>query len=770
MSFTDRQLGDKLGPRLANLMAMGTIAARRQTAAHDARALAVALNTVIDKMGHEHAELADPIVSKLLERGELPAELREMFETAASGEHQWQSRAVGQLIYGTAGSALGTIISNYLFPITKGFVALSPHLVPDPGTLAQLVAHGWAGDADAAFEAAGQGINGGWFQALVNASHTWLDPGTLIELERRGDLGPAGFFNYLRIAGYEAQTIAVLRGLIRQWLSPAEAALAVLRGNMPLGEGVTIAAKSGITEQDFNTIVANTGEPLGLMQLLEAYRRGFINQAKLERGIRQSRVRDEWIPTAIELRYQPMSTADAADAWLRGHLPEAAAQQIAELNGLRPQDWPAYAANQGNPPADMQLLELWRRGFATESQVDQGLRQGRLRDTWIPFIKHLKTVRMPTADVIDAWLRGHIDQADATGIIEQNGLDPKDIPLAFGNAGNPLGLMQLLEAYRRKFIDKPTFIKGFRESRYRNEWADTALELRYRPMTAVDAIEASVQGYLTEKEARDISELDGLLPAHFDPMYRKAGEPLDRTELQELFNRGKISLEVYRQALRESRLKDKYIDDALELRHRIPSEFQIQRLLALGIISSENAIRLLMDNGYTHEVAAYFATEAEVTATGEHRHLLAREIATMYENHVIGRGRALELLTADHFTEDVANLILDLADHQRDHKILNTGIAGIRKLFLAYRIDATNAKGDLLTLGVGSEGADLYLRAWRVERAHTVKELTEAQVIKMYKRSLFDPHNADKNREIACQRLTRMGYSTGDASLLIEAG
>lgn len=765
---SERVAGERIGPRLAELLAHAVIVTRRHLAPVEAQIRAAGTQRVIDRMGHEMAEHYRPLLEPLLagEYGDLHPDVAAFLADAASGTDQWKS--AGAFIFGSIQSSLGTVINNAVAPAAYALTRPSPNLRLDPYTVSGLVARGILDYGLAVEDAASQGIDSGKLGTLIEAQTLPPDPSVLAELINRELISEADAERWMTRSAIPAQLRGPLTQLRRLLLSPAEAGLAVLRGNMSQAEGAQIAGWSGMHATDFQTVIDNTGEPLGLMQLLEAYRRGIIDESRLERGIRQSRVRDEWIPAAVALRYEPMSTADAADAALRGHLTESAAQVIAEQNGLRPSDWAAYFANQGNPPGDMQLLELWRRGFIDESRVDLGLREGRLRDEWIHDLKHLSTVRLPTADAADAWLRGHLDHAAAETIMRQNGLAPEDIPLVFGNAGNPLALEQLLEAYRRDFIDHDTFVKGFKESRYRDEWAGTALELRYHPISEAVAIEAAVQNQTTIENARRISEQNGLLPDQFDIALRTAGEPPSRDQLFELFNRGIIGDAELTQGLRESRLKDKYIGVIERLRVRQPQEFQIQRLLILGVIDHETGIRLLMELGYSRELAVAFVTEAEVTATGEHRHLMAREITQLYENRIIGRDEAISLLTGIHFTRETAELMCDLADHQRDQKILNTGIAGVRKLYLAHRIGDTEAKADLLALNLGSDGADLYMRVWHIERKSTVKTLTEAQIIKAYKLNLFDPKDAKKNREMCCARLSQLGYDDTDATLLIE--
>src|SRR5262249_37522940 len=157
-----------------------------------------------------------------------------------------------------------------------------------------------------------------------------------------------------------------------------------------------------------------------------------------------------------------------------------------------------------------------------ESTVDQGLQQGRLRNNWIPAIKRLRFERLPTAEAIDAWLRGHLTQKQAEAIVNDNGLDPRDIDAAFGNAGNPRALARRAEALTRGYIDKAGYKPCFRQSRSGDEWAGLAIRLAKKRMTTADAVDASVQGHLTKDQAKRIAEENGLTPDDFEPVWETA--------------------------------------------------------------------------------------------------------------------------------------------------------------------------------------------------------------------------------------------------------
>lgn len=774
MGRSDRQLGDKLGPRLAQLFLQSQVATRAALAPHEARVHAAASQAVVDRLGADVANLFAPFTAKLLASDDISPEARRFVERAASGTHQGES-IVGHALLGlVGGSVLSTVISNELAPIGYGLVGINPHLQPDPPTTIGLVATGWLNEGTGLRTVAEQGYHSGWFHAMLNAAWLWPGLTQILDMLNRGAISQGEAVQWMEHAGLHPLARPAMLALRRLLVPPADAALAVVRNVITLGQGEAIAKASGMDAADFRLTEAITGEPLGLMQLLEARRRGFIDTAMLKRGILESRVRDEWIPTAEKLAYAPVPTADAIDAWLRGHLAEAQARTIAEQNGIEPAQVAILEANAGNPPGDVQVLELLRRGKVSQSRAVEMLRFGRLRDEFIPDLLGLKYEPLPAADAVDAWLRGHVTQAEATKLAERAGLDPADVPIAFANAGNPLGLVQLLEALRRGFIGEAEFIHGFRQSRYRDEWAPTALKLSFAPMSTADAIEASVQGWLTKDQARRIAHLNGLEPQDFDPLWQTAGMPLSRTEAEQLYNRGQIGLATVKQALRESRLKDKYINDAVQLHVRFPEPREVVTALTDGVVTREVATDMLADQGFDKATVAMLIATGEVKSTGPHRQLMTGEISKLYADRIISEGTAADMLKQLHYTPESVHLILRLAIYERQRKILDSGIAAVRSHYLAHRIDAAAAAGDLHAMGLPPSTSDLYLKVWRLDRLAHPRQLSEAQIVKANKLQLFvtDPHltaeeRARGNHDAAMGRLVALGYDRTDAGLLL---
>lgn len=221
----------------------------------------------------------------------------------------------------------------------------------------------------------------------------------------------------------------VVGGIASVPLSPAEAALGVLRGNITHGDGASIAGKSGVNGQDFDRMVANTGEPPAVEQMLFLQRRGDLNPGDLERAIRQSRVRDEWISTIEKLITHPISAGDAIDAVVASQIDEPTAQQIVYQNGIDAAGYKILKDTRGRPPSPVELIEMVRRGHikmnglgVDATTLEQGIHESDIKNKWEPIFEAL-TEYIPPPRTVTALLReGSIDTKTALQLFQDAGL------------------------------------------------------------------------------------------------------------------------------------------------------------------------------------------------------------------------------------------------------------------------------------------------------------------------------------------------------------
>lgn len=584
MRGPERELGSKLGPRLRDLFVQGAVAAHVRTAPYQAHAHKVATQKLIDAAGLEVADLMRPHIQKLLDSHDAtPDHLQDYLRKVASGKHQWQA-IMGAFQLSGAGATIATLINNDLAPVVRAAIRVGPELTPTADILAQMVKRDILSVSDGEYEAAGQGYNSVWFDRMLQLATVPPDLSTLIAMVNRG-LIPANLMRtYLQLTGYSESTIGPLMALRHNVISPADAALAQLRGNMSPADARAAAAASGYSADDFNVLVGNTGDPLDMQTLSEALRRGVIDQGRFERGIRQGRTRNEWIDVALALRFSPMSIADAIAATVQNHIPKSRAQQIAQENGLQPED--------------------------------------------------------------------------------------------------------------------------------------------------------------------------------FEPLYQTAGEPLSRTEMTQLWNRGYVGQGEVEQAIRESRVKNKYVPLVVKLRHRIPEEGMTIAMLHSGAIKEHEALDLLESAGYAPDIAKKLVSHAASGKVAAHKQVTESQIKLFYIDQLIPKGEAVKMLGALGYSDhDVAFIVatwdmLAAAERQRQ------AVGLVRSRYVARTIEKVDAVTALDQLQVTATARDSYLKTWDIERNMTVRRLSEAQVVQAVKHDLI-------TAEDGAARLLAMGYDQIDAGILL---
>lgn len=578
-------IGTKLGPKLAKIISETIVATRIKLLDTEHRARVHSMQTIIDRAGKEIADLYRPVWDATLAQQDMPDHVRSHVEKIMSGRHQWQ--AIAGIAFGSSGAAsmISQIVSNYLAPAVRATLQASPELIPPVNDIVNMYVRGAIDRGEALTDIAGQGINNNLAESLFAAAYGYPDLSTTLELVRRNMILPQDAGVFMTHNGIAPEVQATLLQLVKVPLSPADLADMVVRDIKTQSEAAAIAAQSGVDGADFDALVLDTGEPLALQQLLEAYRRGFIDRQRLERGIRQGRTRNEWIDVAEALRFSPMSVADA----------------------------------------------------------------------------------------VNAVVQNHLDAAQGAAIAEQN----------------------------------------------------------------------------------------GLIPGAFAILRETAGEPLSRTEMQELYNRGLVTREQVDQAQRESRLKDKYIPYSFELHRRIMPVNYVQRAERYGVIAHDAAVRAVMDNGFNRDDSEVLVASGAAEKIQTYKNRVVSAVETAYEENTIGDDTAKGMIASLGFTADESAFIIQAAGFRRDARIVNQAIGLIHGRYVQHHLERQEASNDLDSVGVPAAQRDYMFRLWDIERAAHTRDLTESQVIRAMKKQTI-------TQDDALQRLLNMGYSQDDAAILIR--
>lgn len=246
-------------------------------------------------------------------------------------------------------------------------------------------------------------------------------------------------------------------------LSGAELAELVVRGVETQADAQHMALDVGLAGWRFDRLVTITGNPPGPEELLLAYRRGIIDRGRLEHGIRQSRIKDEWIDVVEALQYRPAGAAEAVSAAVQGHLdPDASKRKAAEA-GLNPDDWQWIYDTAGNPPGPEHMIDLMHRGVMSRDEVTQGLRESRLKNKYIAAMLDGGFHLPPMRTVISLGHKGLLTKEQVVAKLLQLGFHPEDAAVMATEATSDklaaqkdLARAQVVEGYMDRFYDRAT--------------------------------------------------------------------------------------------------------------------------------------------------------------------------------------------------------------------------------------------------------------------------------------------------------------------------
>lgn len=509
------QLGTKLGPRIADLVVKAQVQHLRESAGLRSRIEANGKHAFWKDIAGERDAHLSPLYDLLKGIDGTHPAVERMLSFMGTHQGELSGLLTTRMVGGALAGGIGSGISNLLAPVNQAIMYADPANILEPATMAQLAGARIVSDDYAKHISQMSGLPAEATQLLIEGAYSWPGLPELIELWRRGDIGEGEVQHALERSGVPPQWQLRLLALKRQPILAPDAALMVLRGIISQQEGQAIGAEAGYSTEDFDRLTLATGEPPGPESLMEALRRGFIDNERFAHGIRQSRIRNEWIGLMEQLRFAPMATADAVEAVVRNYITPAQGEAIALQNGLEARDWPTLLLAHGRPPGLGQMHQLLNRGLVSEAQVDQAVRESDIKDKYVPIVKGLRW-RIPSERLIVTLVQHNAMPTErAHELLQKDGFEP-DVAGAIIKAGanqrtgghKELALSTVLDLYETHALDEAQATKHITALGYPAEdvplllrHAELKRELKWRE-AAIGSIRSGFVGHhITEAEA-----------------------------------------------------------------------------------------------------------------------------------------------------------------------------------------------------------------------------------------------------------------------------
>lgn len=455
-----------------------------------------------------------------------------------------------------------------------------------------------------------------------------------------------------------------------------------------------------------------------------------------------------------------LDPATAAQAYARNIAPFAWAYEEAARGAINDTRFDILRGLSEATPDLVSLHDMLNRGLIDEERARKALSRLGLPLTWHTILLAMRYPRFTVDQLTHMVTFGTLTEEQGAERARQWGVDARDFRLLVNADGQPPSVTDLLEARRRGIIDDDRLARGIEQGPVRNEWTDVLRKLSLGPPSADAAIGAASQNLLPAGEARQIVAENGIDPKHFPWLLKSAGRPLSIEEAAQLFYRGKLSKQQARQMFLESTLKNEYVDYVFDLFERVLPMDNVRMAYRDGVINKSEALRKLMDLGFSRTNATILVEQAHAQKNAHTRDLSVSVIQELYDARAVTETQAVEWLGALGYDDDEARWLLVVLDLRRAHRLRDQATGVIRSRYVARRIDINAASTALDSIGVPPDQRDLLLGTWEVERDVVTQRLTPTQVTQAVKRGILDPQQAT-------DRLIAYGYDPGDAQVLL---
>lgn len=472
----------------------------------------------------------------------------------------------------------------------------------------------------------------------------------------------------------------------------------------------------------------------------------------------------------------PLTAQEAAEAVVRDLMTVDEAHAEAARTGINADRFDVLHGLAGNPPAPEELLALWNRGTIDKATVERGLRQSRLRPEWFDEYEQLRHNLLSAPQLAEMVVQSIIDRDTAAELAGRVGVDGDQFDRLVRVSGNPPGPMELLDLWNRGRISEADVDRGLAQSRLKPEWVDQFKELRHVLPSVSDLVRFAVREVYTPGTRAKFG-LDEDFPAEFSREAAKRGLS-DETARQywaahwnlpspqqayRMLWRGLIDEQELDLLLKTADYTPFWRDKLAAIAHIVPGRIDLRRMFKAGIITRPEVKAGYKRLGYTDadaETLTRFA-EAEKAGGSTGKTLTLTQLRAEYEAGFMPEQAFRSTLATLGYDAAETDALVHLGDYARVKRTRDAIVNNAHKGFVARGMDETRARELLTQAGMHADAQTAEIAGWTLERESLTAELTDAQIVKAYKKGLMT--EAD-----AIEELVSRGLVEDDARIRLQ--
>jgi hypothetical protein len=372
--------------------------------------------------------------------------------------------------------------------------------------------------------------------------------------------------------------------------SPVELASMVLRNVVGRDWAANEAKKSGIHPNIFDLLVAISGGPPSIEDMLHLMRRGKVSRDDVIRAIQQSNIKSEWIDTILKLGVQPPTPIDILEALLEGQIDRPSAEALFIQLGGDIEFFDLLYNTRGASPTPDQAAEMALRGIipwtgsgAGVVSFEQSFLEGPWRNKWLAAFRKAAEYIPPPETIGAIYRRGAITVEKAHTLLAQRGV-PQDMFAAYLFDDSNTGVIKAKE------LTESTVSTLFQENAISLDDAKGMLaKLRYQP-EEIDFVVTAWQ------LARDLKYRNAAISTvHSQYVNHK----IDRLLASNLLDGFKVPA-----TQRDSLIR--LWDQEERAKVSLLTAAQIKSAMRKELLSPDDALQRLVDYGYSEQDAEIY--------------------------------------------------------------------------------------------------------------------------------------------------------------------
>lgn len=309
--------GDELAPTgnpLADALAQALVGAHEQTTRKAHELGDKRITEWAEAFEAEHRGVAAKALAAIMDHPDMPPMVREVLATVTDPIHQTQIVlglfSIGSIVM----SFVGAVIAPDVQAVSNLAWGVQPTAPLSPAELALAVIRNVIDQGPAEHEAAMSGMNADRFGVLQAITGEPPGPEELGQALRRGFISEAEFTKGILQGRTRNEWVGTLLKLRYQPPPAGTVIAAAVEGHLSQAEAAHRISEAGIDPDNFGWMYETAGRPPGVFELGELVHRHEFTVAQLEQAIRESDIKDKYVPAIVALirKIPPMRSVVAA--------------------------------------------------------------------------------------------------------------------------------------------------------------------------------------------------------------------------------------------------------------------------------------------------------------------------------------------------------------------------------------------------------------------------------------------------------------------------